>query len=71
MSKEGSASSFVSSLVVGMLGILFVGLKLGGVIDWSWWWVTLPFWGGTALYLLILAVIGVTALALYLFGGRD
>lgn len=36
--------------VVGALGILFVGLKLGGVIDWSWWWVTLPFWGGFALF---------------------
>ena len=30
---------------VGMLGVLFVGLKLTGHIDWSWWWVTAPFWG--------------------------
>lgn len=36
-------------VVVGLLGLLFVGLKLGGVIKWSWWWVTLPFWGGFAL----------------------
>ena len=34
--------------VVGLLGILFVGLKLTHYIDWSWWWVTLPFWGGIA-----------------------
>lgn len=26
------------------LGILFVGLKLAHVIDWSWIWVTAPFW---------------------------
>ena len=23
-----------------MLFVLFVGLKLTGYIDWSWWWVT-------------------------------
>jgi hypothetical protein len=27
-----------------ILGVLFVALKLCGVIDWSWWAVTLPFW---------------------------
>jgi hypothetical protein len=30
--------------ILAMLGILFVGLKLGNVINWSWWWVTCPFW---------------------------
>lgn len=44
MSKS-SSSSGSGSLVLGLLGILFVGLKLTGFIDWSWWWVTAPFWG--------------------------
>lgn len=35
--------------ILGLLGILFVGLKLTGYIDWSWWWVTTPFWGPFAL----------------------
>ena len=35
-----------------LLGLLFVGLKLGGAIGWSWWWVTAPFWGPLALALL-------------------
>ena len=26
------------------LCLLFIGLKLGGVIDWSWWWVLSPLW---------------------------
>jgi len=30
--------------VLGLLGVLFVGLKLTGYIDWSWWYVTMPFW---------------------------
>lgn len=37
--------------IVGLLGVAFVVLKLTGYIDWSWWWVTLPFWGGAALAL--------------------
>lgn len=31
------------------LGIIFIILKLVGVITWSWWWVTVPFWGGIIL----------------------
>ena len=26
------------------LGLLFIGLKLVGTIDWSWVWVLAPFW---------------------------
>ena len=34
---------------MGLLAILFIGLKLTGFITWSWWLVTLPLWGGVAL----------------------
>ena len=27
---------------LGLLGLLFIGLKLGGVIAWSWWFVLSP-----------------------------
>ena len=40
----------------GLLGILFIGLKLGGVIDWSWWWVLLPLYGGIVIAVLILLI---------------
>jgi len=46
-------------LIVGLLGVVFVTLKLLGVIDWSWWLVTLPFWGGAVL---VLGVVGVMLL---------
>lgn len=61
MSKTSSSSGGIG--VLGLLGVVFVTLKLTGVIDWSWWWVTLPFWGGFALVLGVLAVgaLGVTA----------
>jgi len=30
---------------VEALGLLFIGLKLTGVITWSWLWVLAPLWG--------------------------
>lgn len=29
---------------LGMLQVLFIGLKLGGAIAWSWCWVLSPIW---------------------------
>jgi hypothetical protein len=28
----------------GLLTILFIALKLTGVINWSWWWILSPVW---------------------------
>ena len=56
MSENKSSSGGIGFF--GLLTILFIGLKLTNYIDWSWWWVTLPFWGGIAL----LAGLGVVAL---------
>ncbi|QEQ50357.1 hypothetical protein [Klebsiella phage vB_KpnP_IME308] len=47
--------------ICSALGLIFVTLKLTDVIAWSWWWVLLPFYGGVALLLAILAVGGVAA----------
>lgn len=52
MSKDNTAKGGVSTL--GLLGIAFVVLKLCGVIDWSWWWVTAPFWGSLAAGMVII-----------------
>lgn len=48
MGKESNSSGSGISLI-GLLGVAFVILKLCKVINWSWWWVTLPFWGGLVL----------------------
>lgn len=55
MSTSSSSSSGIG--ILGLLGVVFITLKLTGVIAWSWWWVTAPFWGGFALLLLILAFL--------------
>ncbi len=47
----------------GLLGLLFIGLKLGKVITWPWLLVTLPLWGGAALVVaLFLAAFAVVVL---------
>lgn len=40
----------------GALLVLFTGLKLAGVIDWSWWWVLAPVWIPVAASVLVLLV---------------
>ena len=54
MSNSSNTSSGIG--VVGLLGVVFVTLKLCGVIGWSWWFVTLPFWGGVAIAMPIVLV---------------
>ena len=44
--------------VLGLLGVAFIVLKLVGVIDWSWWLVTLPFYGPVILLIIILIIVG-------------
>jgi hypothetical protein len=56
MSKKSSSNSGIG--VLGLLGVAFVVLKLTGYINWSWWLVTIPFWGGIGLLVLILLVVG-------------
>ena len=48
--SSGMGISFV-------VGIVFIILKLVGVIEWSWWWVTLPLWGGIVLLGVLLVVL--------------
>ena len=65
-------SSGVSFL--GLLAVLFIGLKLGAVIDWSWWWVLAPLWAPWAVLLTIFLgggfLIGVIALTEHLLARR-
>lgn len=45
----------------GLLTIVFITLKLTGVISWSWWWVLSPIWIPVTLALLIIVIVsGVT-----------
>lgn len=37
----------------GLLTIVFITLKLLGVITWSWWWVLSPIWISLAIAIFI------------------
>lgn len=39
--------------LVNAVQVAFIVLKLCGVIDWSWLWVTAPFWGSILLELAV------------------
>jgi uncharacterized protein (DUF983 family) len=55
MSNNTSSSSGIG--FPGLLTVLFIGLKLTGFINWSWWWVLSPLWISALLALVILAVV--------------
>lgn len=44
MSESKQASERMGRLIDNFL-LMFVGLKLAGFIEWSWWWVMAPLWG--------------------------
>ena len=47
------------SLAVLLL-VLFIGLKLTGYIDWSWWWVLSPLWIPFSIAFIIGFLIAIT-----------
>lgn len=62
MSKSTSSSSSGVGFF-GLLGVVFIVLKLTGYITWSWWWVTAPLWGGFAVLAAVAIVFGLCWLA--------
>lgn len=62
MSNETKSVS-VNFPILGILGLIFITLKLTGYITWSWLWVLAPFWIplAIALFIFLLFAIGVAA----------
>lgn len=56
MSSQNNSSSGGIGFA-GVLFLIFLVLKLVGTINWSWWWVTAPLWGGLAVYLLLIIIV--------------
>ncbi len=54
---KGSSSGDTGIGFAGLLTILFIGLKLGGVIAWPWAWVLSPLWIGLIIIAIILIII--------------
>ena len=55
MDKNSSGTSGGIGFV-GLLQIVFIVLKLVGVISWSWWWVLAPMWISVVFVTIILLI---------------
>jgi hypothetical protein len=63
MSNKNVPEVSVNFPILGILGLIFITLKLTGYITWSWLWVLSPFW----IPLGILILIGIIAFIVAFF----
>ncbi len=66
--SESNSSNSGGIGFLGLLAILFIGLKLGGVIAWSWWWVLSPLWIPVAIFLSAAVLFGLVMLTITIGG---
>jgi hypothetical protein len=52
MDNSSSGMGFAS-----VLTLIFVVLKLVGVISWSWWWVLSPIWIGAIIAIVVILLL--------------
>ena len=58
--KENKTSGVSVSIgFPGLLGLVFIVLKLCKVIDWSWLWVLSPFWISFVIAMILSIVLGI------------
>lgn len=50
---------------VGLLTVVFIVLKLCGIISWSWWWVLSPLWINATVVFSVIIIA-----ALFIFGRK-
>lgn len=56
MKKEHKQTSGGGIGATSALTMIFIVLKLVGVINWSWWWVLSPLWISTILGLVAIGI---------------
>lgn len=54
---SNSKNVTVNFPIFGILGLIFITLKLTGHITWSWMWVLSPFWIPIAMVLAIFLIV--------------
>jgi hypothetical protein len=56
--KNTSTSSYNGGIgFLGLLGLIFITLKLLNIITWSWWLVLLPIYGPFVIAMAILIIV--------------
>jgi len=63
MSNENGSTQASGGIgFFGLLTILFIGLKLGGIINWSWLWVLSPLIFSVGFGILLILIVLVITL---------
>lgn len=62
MREEKSSSSSAGVGFTGLLQLVFITLKLCGVINWPWKYVLIPLWIDIAVVVVILLVVMILAI---------
>lgn len=59
------------TLFLELMFLMFLGLKISGLIDWSWWWVFAPLWVPIALVIGFFGIAFVVMALSVPFRGRN
>ena len=62
MSNKNVSEVSVNFPILGILGLIFITLKLTGYITWSWLWVLAPFWIPLGILILIGIIVFIVAM---------
>lgn len=65
--KQDDVNVKVSGNQIGfcsLLALLFITLKLTGVITWSWWWVLAPIWIPALIGIVIFIIVLIICFAI-------
>lgn len=61
--KKVDVNVNTGALFFELMFLMFLGLKISGLIDWSWIWVFAPLWVPAVVVLVILGIMGVFLIA--------
>ena len=56
MKAQPSEITILNASLEMVLFVIFLTLKLTGVIDWLWWWITSPLWIPVLFMLTVLGI---------------
>lgn len=56
---------------LGLLALIFITLKLTGVIDWSWWWILSPLWFPPTFVIAVIVVCLIITAIMSIGGKKD
>ena len=62
MYGNSSSGRVAGVSISGVLQIIFLVLKLTGLINWSWLWVLAPTWISLGLFVIVLLVVFIALL---------